>query len=158
MIVKMIKTLENKTEKMQDSINQDLEELKNKHTETNNTITEIKNTLEGSNTRILEAEEQISELEDKMVQITSEEQNKVRMKRAEDSLRDLWDHIKYTNIQIIGVPEEEEKKKGYEKFFEEIIVENFPNMEKEIAHQIQEGQRVLYRINPRTHTNQTSKY
>ena len=79
------------------------------------------------------------------------------MKRAEDSLRDLWYHIKCTNIQIIGVSEEE-KRKRYEKFFEEIIVENFPNMEKEIAHQIQEGQRVLYRINPRTHTNQTSKY
>ena len=59
-----------------------------------------------------------------MVEITSEEQNKVkRMKRTEDSLRDLWDNIKCTNIQIIGVPEEE-KKKGYEKIFEEIIVEN----------------------------------
>ena len=66
-----------------------------------------------------------------MMGITSEEQNKVkRMKRPEDSLRDLWDHIKHTNIQIIGVPEEEEKKKGYEKIFEEIIVENFPSMEK----------------------------
>ena len=51
-----------------------------------------------------------------MVEITSEQQNKVKgMKRAEDSLRDLWDHIKCINIQIIGVPEEEEKKKGYEK-------------------------------------------
>jgi len=54
-----------------------------------------------------------------MVEITSEEQNKVkRMKRTEDSLRDLWDNIKRTNIQIVGVPEEEEKKKGYEKNFE----------------------------------------
>ena len=54
------------------------------------------------------------ELEDKMVEITSEEQNKVkRMKRTEDSLRDLWDNIKYTNTRIIGVPEEEEKNKGY---------------------------------------------
>ena len=68
-----------------------------------------------------------------MLEITSEEQNKVkRMKRTEDSLRDLWDKIKLTNIQIIGVSEEEKKKKGYEKSFEEIIVENFPNMEKEI--------------------------
>ena len=71
------------------------------------------------------------------------------MKRTEDSLRDLWDHIKHTNIQIIGVPEEEEQKKGYEKNFEEIIVENFPNMETEIASQVQEAQRVPYRINPR---------
>ena len=54
------------------------------------------------------------------------------MKRAEDSLRDLWDHIKSTNIWIKGVPEEEQNKKGYEKNFSEIIVENFPNMEKEI--------------------------
>ena len=64
------------------------------------------------------------------------------MKRTEDSLRDLWDNIKCTNIQIIGVPEEEEKKKGYEKLSEEIIVENFPNMEKEIVNQVQEVQRV----------------
>ena len=110
--------------RMQESINKDLEELKNKHTETKNTITEIKNTLEGINSRISEAEEWISELEDKMVEKTSEEQNKVkRMRRAEDSLRDLWDNIKHTNIQIIGVPEEEEKKKGYEKIFEVIIAE-----------------------------------
>ena len=69
------------------------------------------------------------------------------MKRTEDSLRDLWNNIKPTNIQIIGVPEEEEKKKGYEKIFEEIIVEKFPNMEKEIVNQVQEAQRVSYRIN-----------
>ena len=66
------------------------------------------------------------------MEITSHEQNKVkRMKRVENSLRDLWDHIKCINIQIIGVPEGEEKQKGYEKIFEEIIVENFPNKEKE---------------------------
>ena len=85
-----------------------------------------------------------------MVEITSEEQNKVkRMKITKDSLRNLWNNIKLSNIRIIGVPEEEEKKKGYEKIFEEIIVENFPNMEKEIVNQVQEAQRVPYRINPR---------
>ena len=69
-----------------------------------------------------------------MVLITSEEKNKVkRMKRTEDSLRDLWDNIKHTNIRIIGIPEEEEEKKGCEKISEEIIFENFPNMEKEIV-------------------------
>ena len=148
----MIKNLENKMEKMQESINKDLEELKNKHTETNNTITEVKNTLEGINSRISEAEKQINELQDKMVEINSEKQNKVkRMKRTEDSLRDLWDNIKHTNIRIIGVPEEE-KKKGYEKIFEEIIVETFPNMEKEIANQVPEAQNVPYSINPRRNT------
>ena len=67
--------------------------------QTNNTITEIKNTLEEANSRISEADEQIRELEDKMVEITSEEQNKVkRMKRTEDSLRDVWDNIEHINI------------------------------------------------------------
>jgi len=108
-------------EKMQELINQDLEELKNKHTEIKNTITENKNTLEGINNRISEPEEQISKLEYKKVEITSKEQNKVkRMKRTEDSLRNLWDNIKHTNIWIIGIPVEEEKKKGYEKNFEEL--------------------------------------
>ena len=91
-------------EKMQEPINKDVGELKNKHTETNNTITEIKNTLEGINSTI---SERISELEDKMVKITSDEQNKLkRMKRTKDSLRDLWENIKHTNIQMIGVPED----------------------------------------------------
>ena len=72
------------------------------------------------------------------------------MKRIEDSLRDLWENIKHTNIRIIGVPEEEEKKKRTEKIFEEIIVENFPYTGKEIVNQVQEAQRVPYRINPRT--------
>ena len=71
------------------------------------------------------------------------------MKRTENSLRALWDNIKCTNIQIIGVPEEEKKKKGYEKIFEEIIVENFPNTEKEIVNQVQEAQRVPFWINRR---------
>ena len=86
-------------------------------------------------------------------EITTAEQNKEkRMKRIEDSLRDIWDNFKRTNIRIIGVPEEEEKKKGTEKIFEEIIVENFPNMGKEIVNQVQEAQRVQYRINPRRNT------
>jgi len=84
--------LENKMEKIQASISKDLEALKNKNIETKNTITENKNTLEGINSRISEAEERISELEDNMVEITSQEQKKVkRMKGTEDSLRDVWD-------------------------------------------------------------------
>ena len=88
-----------------------------------------------------------------MVEIIAKEQNKEkRMKRIEHNLRDLWDNTKCTNIVIIGVPEEEEKKKGSEKIFEEIIVENFPNMGKEIFTQVQEAQRVPYRINARRNT------
>ena len=73
------------------------------------------------------------------------------MKSIEDSLRDLWDNIKCTNIRITGV-QKEEKKKGSEKIFEEIIVENFPNMGKEIVNQVQEARRVPYRINTRRNT------
>ena len=80
MIVKMIKDLgkrmEAKIEKMQEMFNKDLEELKNKQTETKNTITEMKNTLEGINSRITEAEEWVSDLEDRMVEFTAAEQNK----------------------------------------------------------------------------------
>ena len=74
------------------------------------------------------------------------------MKRNEDSLRDLWDNIKCNNTCIIGVPEGEEREKGRKKIFEEIIVENYLNMGKEIATQVQEAQRVPYRINPRRNT------
>ena len=126
--------------------NKDLEELKNKQTEMNNTITEMKNTREGINSRITEAEKRIREF-------TATKQNKEkRMKRNEDSLRDLWDNIKCNNICIIGVPEGEERQKGPEKIFEEIIVKNLPNMGKEIATQVQEAQRVSGRINPRRNT------
>ena len=99
MIVKMIQNLRNRMEKIQETFNKDLEELKSNQTEMNNTITEIKNILEGINSRITEAEEQISELEEKMVEITAREQNKEkRMKRIEDILRDLWDNITRNNI------------------------------------------------------------
>ena len=91
----------------------------------NNTITEIKSTLEGTNSRITE---------------------------AKDNLRDLWDNVKCPNIRIIGVPEEEDKKKGHEKLLEEIKAENFPKMGKEITTQVQETQRVPNRINPRQNT------
>ena len=77
--------------------------------------------------------------------------NKKRIKRNEDNLRDLWDNVKHLNIQIIGVPEED-KKKDHEKILEEIIVENFPKMGKEISTQVQETQRVPNRINPRRNT------
>ena len=97
-----------------------------------------------------------------MMEIISEEQNKVkRMKRTGDRLRDHWDNIKCTNIRMIGVPEEKEKKKGYEKIFEEIIVENFPNMKNEIVNQVQEAKSSIQDKPKEKHTktlaNQTNK-
>ena len=84
-----------------------------------------------------------------MVEFTTAEQNKERrMKRNEDRLRDLWNNVKHTNICIIGVPEGEEREKGPEEIFEDIIVKKFPNMGREIATQVQEAQRVPCRINP----------
>ena len=85
-----------------------------------------------------------------MMEITTTEQNiEKRMEKNEDSLRDLWDNIKYINIHIREVQEAEEKQKGPEKIFEELIAENLPNMGKEIVNQVQEAQRVPGRINPR---------
>ena len=160
LIVKMILNLEKKMElqinspetriqKMQERFNKDLEEIENQYI-MNNAINEIKNTLEGTNSRITKAEDRISEVEDRMVEINEAERKKEkRMKRNEDNLRDLQDNIKRYNIRIIGVPEEEDKKKDHEKILEEIIVENFPKMGKEIIMQVQETQRVPKRINPR---------
>ena len=116
----------------------------------NNAITEIKSTLEGTNSRITEAEDRISEVEHRMVEINEAERKKEkRILKNEDNIRDLWDNVKHTNIQIIGVPEKEDKKKGHEKRLEEIIVENFCKMGKEIVTQLQETHRVPNRINPR---------
>ena len=116
MIVKMIQNLGNRMEKIQKTFNKELEELKSKQTMVNNTVNETKNSLEGINSRITEAEELMSDLEDKRLEITTTEHNKEnRMKRIQDTLRDFWDTIKHNNIRIIGVPKEEEKKKGTEK-------------------------------------------
>ena len=75
-----------------------------------------------------------------------------QIKRNEDNLRNLWDNVKCPNIWITGVPEEEDKKKDHEKILEEIIVENFQKMGKEIITQVQETQRVPNRIYPRWNT------
>ena len=147
-----INSLETRIEKMQERFNKDLEEIKKSQYITNNAINEIKNTLEATNSRITEAEDRISELEDRMVEINESERIKQKqIKRYEDNLRDLQDNIKRYNIRIIGVPEEEDKKKDHEKILEEIIVENFPKLGKEIITQVQETQRVLNRITPPRH-------
>ena len=93
MIVKMIQNLGNRMEKIRETFNKDLEELKNKQTMMNSTINEIKNSLKGVSSRITEAEEWISDLEDKIVEITTPEQTKEKKtKRIEDRLRPLGQH------------------------------------------------------------------
>ena len=88
-----------------------------------------------------------------MVEINESERKKEKwIKRNEDNLRDLQDNIKHHNILIIGVSEEEDKKKDHEKILEEIIVENVPKLGKEIITQVQETQRVQNRINPKRNT------
>ena len=119
----------------------------------NNAITEIKSTLKGINSRITEVGNRISEVEDRMVEINEAQRKKEkRIKRNEGNLRDLKDNVKHPNFQIIGVPEEEHKKKGHERILEEIIVENFPKMGKEIVTQVQKTKRIPNRINPRQNT------
>ena len=108
--------------------------------------------LLGHKAVLTEPEDRISEVEDRMVEINESERKKEKwIKRNEDNLRDLWDSVKSPNIWIIGVPEEEEKKRDHEKILE-IIAENFPKMGKEIITQVQETQRVPNRINPRQNT------
>ena len=118
----------------------------------NNVINEIRTTLEATNSRITICicEDRISEVEDRMVEINESERKKEKwIKRNENNLRDLWDNVKCPDIRITGVPGEEDKKKNHEKILEEIIVENFPKMGKEIITQVQETQRVPNRINSR---------
>ena len=146
--------LATRIEKMQEMFNKDLEKIKKSQSIMNNAITEIKSTLRVTNSGITEAEERINEVEDRMVEINEAERKKEnRVKRNENNLRDFWDDVKHPNIQIIGVPEEEDKKKGHEKILEEIIAKNFPKMKKEITTQVQEIQRVSNRLNPRQNTS-----
>ena len=134
MTVKIIqdlgKRMEAKIEKMQEMFTKNQQEQTNKQTEMNNTP-------EGIHSRITEAAAWINDLQDNMVEITATEQAIEKgMKTSEDNLRDLWNNIKHMNIRIIWVSEGEERKKGPEEIFEEIIAENFPNMGKEIINQV----------------------
>ena len=103
---------------LQETLSKEIQDIKLKQEEMQNTIIEIKNSLEAAN-RIQEAEEQISEVEDRLVEITDVEQKREkRLKTNEESLRELWDNVKHTNIRIIGVPEGEEREKGTENIFQ----------------------------------------
>lgn len=93
-------------------------------------VSKLRNTLEMFNSRLNEAEERISELEARAEELTqSKQQRQKRMKKSEDSLRDIWNNINKTNICIIGIPEKR-RTKGGGNIFEEIMAEKFPNLGK----------------------------
>ena len=101
--------LEAKMDNLQETLSKEIQDLKLKQADVQNTIIEIKNSLEAANSRIQEAEERKSEVEDRLVEITDVEQKREkRLKTNEESLRELWDNVKRTNIRITGVPEGEE--------------------------------------------------
>ena len=108
--------LEAKIDNLQETLSKEIQDIKLKQEEMQNTITEIKNSLEAANSRIQEAEERISKVEYRLVEITEEEQKREkRLKRNEDSLGELWENVKHTNTHIIGVPEGEERERTGQK-------------------------------------------
>lgn len=121
-------------------------------TELRNTITEVTNTPDRLNSRPDEEEERISKLEDKALECTlSKQQKEKRMKKSEDRLKDLQNSIKQTNAHILGFPKGKERKR-HKTFFEKIMPENSPNLEKGTDIQIQESQRVPKKMNPKRST------
>ena len=135
-----------------ETINKDQEEVKN-------TISELKNTVEGIKSRLDEAEDRISELEDKVEKNTQKEQEKEkRLRKNEEAIREMQDNMKCNNIHIIGIPEREEEEQGRENLFEKVMMENFPNLRREIVTQIQETQRVPNKRNPKRPTARPVSY
>ena len=143
MVINMIQNLGNRMEawikKIQEMFNKDPKELKN----TQWWATQLKWKIHWKESMQNNWEEWISKLEEQMLEIITEEQNKEKkMRRNEDSLTDLWDITEHNNIQIIEVSEEE-KRKGLRKYLKR-LVKNLLNMRKEIATQVQEAQRLPY--------------
>ena len=115
-----------------------------------NTISELKNTVEGMKIRPDEAEDRISELEDKVEKKTQKEQEKEkRLRKKEEVIRERQDNMKCNNIHIIGTPEGEEEDQGTDNLFEKVMIENFPNLMREKATQIQESQRIPNQEEPK---------
>ena len=118
-----------------------------------NTISELKNTVEGIKSRLDEADDQSSELKDKVEKNTQTEQEKEkRLRKNEEGLREMQDNMKCKNIHIIGISEGEEEEQGIENLFEKVMMENFPNLMREKVTQIQVSQRAPMKRNPKRPT------
>ena len=87
------------------------------------------------------------------INIQPEQNEETRIKKNEESFTHLWNNLKHSNIQIIGMPEGEEQQQETENLFEEIMKENFPTLVKEIDFQeVQKAQRVPKKLDPKEHT------
>ena len=118
------------------------------------TKNEIKQNIQGTNSDRKETRTQSNDLEQKEeINIHLEQNEETRIQKNEERLRNLWDNFKCANVRIIGVPEGEEEEQEIENLFEQIMMENFPNLEKEIDFQeVQEAQRVPKKLDTRKHT------
>ena len=106
-------------------------------------LSEIKENVQGTNSDGKETGTQINGLDQKEARNIHPEQNEeTRIQKNEERLRILWDNMKHSNTQIIGVPEGEEEEQEIENLFEQIMKESFPNLAKELDMQVQETQRV----------------
>ena len=146
-VIKLIAGLENSIKDGRESLATEIKGLRDSQEELKNAV-ELQNKMETTTARIEEAEERIGELEDKIME--KEEAEKKRDKKIQEyegRIRELSDATKRNNIRIIGIPEEEETEKGAEGVFEQIIVENFPDLGKENGIEIQKAQRTPFRHN-----------
>ena len=135
------------------NLNKDLNTLRKDMPQLKNVTVEMKKSWQGINSISDDTEEWASNQENRIEEVAQlEDQKEKRIKNNEDSIRDLWDNIKHTNIRIIGVPEGEEREKRMENLFEEIMAENFPNLAQETDIQVQEAQRVPNKMNPKRPT------
>ncbi|KAF0881758.1 LORF1 protein, partial [Crocuta crocuta] len=147
-IIKLMTWIEKSMEDIRETMATNNMELKYSYGELKNGINEIHNKLEASNERIEEAERRISDLEDIIIQKEETEKKRDKLiQKHEKRVRELSDTIKWNKIRPIGIPEEEERGKGADGVLEQIIAENFPNLEREVEVEIQEAQRTPFRRN-----------
>ena len=150
-IVKILKELRKDMNSNADSFRKEQENMRSQE-KLENSFAVMQTELEAIMTRMNNSEERISDVEDRIMEIIQlGQQTENQMKKHESNVRDLWDNIKWANLGIIGIPEGEEKEKGIESVFEEIMSENIPNL-KETDIKIQQAQRAPNKLNPKRPT------
>ena len=135
-----------------DYFGKELEYIRKSQEKFENSFSEMQADLKSLKSRMDDAEEWISDLEGRIIEITqSGHQTENQVKKHENNMRDLWDNTKWSDLFIIRVTEGEEKEKGIENIFEKIMAENFPNW-KETDTKIQEARRAPNKLTKRAHT------